>query len=92
MKVCNSSAYQQWTLSSGGFLYDQAYPNACLDGSVSQGAKLAQCNVSEYRDWYKVNAEYRNYANPGYCLDGSSSQGVKMVVCNGSKYQQWSAA
>ncbi|MEV6286694.1 ricin-type beta-trefoil lectin domain protein [Kribbella sp. NPDC051770] len=91
MKVCNSSAYQQWTLSDSNYLYNQAYPNACLDGSVSQGVRLAQCNFSRYRLWTQAGRELWNIGDSSKCLDGSSSQGVRMVACNDSKYQTWSA-
>jgi hypothetical protein len=63
----------------------------CLDGSVSQGVRLAPCaDGSPYQIWHHsggllYNAEYGD----SVCLDGSLSQGVRMVTCSGSKYQKW---
>lgn len=60
----------------------------CLDGSLSQGLRLATCNGSTYQQW-----SYRGtflHIQSGKCLDYSVSQGLRLVTCNNdSDYQRW---
>ena len=65
----------------------------CLDGSISQGVRLMECDFNEYQEWSKQSAGSPNYVlmhvKTGMCLDGSISNGVRLNGCNGSEYQKW---
>jgi hypothetical protein len=64
----------------------------CLDGSISEGVRLNECNKSLYQQWAVLTSgsyQSLHHIGTGECLDGSISIGVRLRPCNGSEYQQW---
>jgi hypothetical protein len=75
-----------------GNSYVNQATDRCLDGSISQGVRLMECNGSEYQEWDLIGT------SPNYvvyhkatekCLDGSISNGVRLNTCNYGAYQIW---
>jgi Ricin-type beta-trefoil lectin domain len=73
------------------FTFRHMQSGKCLDGSVSQGVRLHDCNGSKFQQW-RIRSDSRaiRQVQGGWCLDGSIGYGVRLNTCNEGPYQRWS--